>query len=69
MRKVKWEAPKGKDAKKEAAKPKTAEDGDTAERMRQATKSVGKKPRKPRTLDDVIALLHKHGIRFNDEEE
>jgi hypothetical protein len=68
MRKVKWVAPKGKDAKKEAAaKPKIAGDGETAEAMRQATKGK-KKPSKPHTLDEVIELLHKHGIRFSDEE-
>jgi hypothetical protein len=68
MRKVKWVAPKGKDAKKEptTTKPKADEDGDTAER--QATKSVRKKPSKTRSLDDVIELLQKHGIRFSDEE-
>jgi hypothetical protein len=46
MRKQQWVAPKGKDAKKEpATKPKIAGDGETAERMRQASK--GKKTSKP----------------------
>ena len=71
MKKQKWVAPKVKDAKKDraAAKPaKADDDGETAERMRQATKPEKKKPSKPRTVDDVIELLHKHGIRFDDEE-
>jgi len=49
-----------------------AKKSDTAERMREATKppvvEKKKKRTKPRSLDEVIALLHKHGIRFDDEE-
>jgi hypothetical protein len=60
MQKKQFKAPR-------VTKPKP-DDGPTAKRMREATKPVAKKKAKTRTLDDVIELLGKHGIRFNDEE-
>lgn len=55
-RKVQWKAPAKKSVTEEpkAAKPPVVE--------------KKKKPEKPRTLGEVIALLHEHGIRFHDED-
>lgn len=60
MRKVKFVAPKEKEpAAKTVATPS---DGETAERMRKATK-----PAKLPTLEQIVAKLKQHGIHFDQE--
>jgi hypothetical protein len=59
----KVDAAKGKETTESAVYLNQAADGPTAERMRQATK-----PAKTPTLEQIVAKLEKHGIRFNDEE-